>query len=68
MMVYGSLAAVIATLVWLYITCLSILIGAEFNAQIFPKAELERKMQRLHNAEMADARRIHTVALPPRAE
>jgi membrane protein len=40
MLVYGSLAAVIATLVWLYITCLSILVGAEFNAQIFPKVEL----------------------------
>ncbi len=38
MVVYGSLAAAIATLVWLYITSLSILIGAEFNAQIFPKA------------------------------
>jgi len=68
MIVYGSLAAVIATLVWLYITCLSILIGAEFNGQIFPKAELERKAQRLQSAEMAASRRIHRVALPPRAE
>jgi membrane protein len=42
MVVYGSLAAAIATLVWLYITSLSILIGAEFNAQIFPKEALER--------------------------
>jgi membrane protein len=42
MMVYGSLAAVIATLVWLYITSLSILIGAEFNAQIYPKREIEQ--------------------------
>ncbi len=40
MVVYGSLAAAIATLVWLYITSLSILIGAEFNAQIFPKEGL----------------------------
>jgi membrane protein len=46
MAVYGSLAAVIATLVWLYITCLSILIGAEFNAQIFPKPELKRPASR----------------------
>lgn len=29
--IYGSLAAVIATLVWLYITSFSILLGAEFN-------------------------------------
>lgn len=34
--VYGSLAAGIATLVWLYMVCLSILFGAEYNAQVFP--------------------------------
>jgi membrane protein len=34
--VYGSLAAGIATLVWLYMVCISILMGAEYNAQIFP--------------------------------
>lgn len=34
--VYGSLGAGIATLVWLYMVSLSILIGAEFNAQMFP--------------------------------
>ncbi|HEY0760659.1 MAG TPA: YihY/virulence factor BrkB family protein [Acidisarcina sp.] len=38
--VYGSLAAGVATLVWLYLTSLSVLIGAEFNAQIFPKDEI----------------------------
>ncbi|HEY0795975.1 MAG TPA: YihY/virulence factor BrkB family protein [Acidisarcina sp.] len=38
--VYGSLAAGVATLVWLYLTSLSVLIGAEFNAQMFPKGEL----------------------------
>lgn len=37
--VYGSLGAGIATLVWLYITFFSVLIGAEFNAQIY-KARL----------------------------
>jgi len=35
--VYGPLGAVVATLVWLYITTLSVLIGAEFNAHVFPK-------------------------------
>lgn len=34
--VYGSLGAGIATLVWLYMVSLSVLIGAEFNAQLFP--------------------------------
>ena len=31
--VYGSLGAGIALLLWLYIVCLSVLFGAEFNAQ-----------------------------------
>ena len=34
--VYGSLGTAIATLVWLYITCLSVLIGGELNAQVYP--------------------------------
>jgi membrane protein len=34
--VYGSLGAGVATLVWLYMVAFSILLGAEFNAQIFP--------------------------------
>ncbi|HTZ89174.1 MAG TPA: YihY/virulence factor BrkB family protein [Alloacidobacterium sp.] len=34
--VYGSLGAVVATLVWLYMVSISILIGSEFNAEIFP--------------------------------
>jgi membrane protein len=35
--VYGPLGAVVATLVWLYIATVSVLIGAEFNAHVFPK-------------------------------
>jgi membrane protein len=34
--VYGSLSAAVATLVWLYMVSMSILVGAEFNAQVFP--------------------------------
>jgi uncharacterized BrkB/YihY/UPF0761 family membrane protein len=30
----------VATLVWLYIATLSVLIGAEFNAHLFPKPQL----------------------------
>jgi len=37
--VYGPLGAVVATLVWLYITTVSVLIGAEFNAHVFPKPQ-----------------------------
>jgi membrane protein len=39
--VYGSLGAGIATLVWLYMVSFSILIGAEFNAQLYPFAKLQ---------------------------
>jgi membrane protein len=35
---YGSLAASIVLLVWLYIISLIILIGAEFNATLYPRA------------------------------
>jgi membrane protein len=38
--VYGSLGAGVATLVWLYMVSLSVLIGAEFNAQMFPLAHV----------------------------
>jgi len=40
--VYGSLGAGIALLVWLYIVALSVLIGAEFNAQLFSKRHGQR--------------------------
>lgn len=34
--VYGSLGAGIATMVWLYFVSLAMLVGAEFNAQVYP--------------------------------
>jgi len=37
---YGSLGTAIAVLVWLYIVSIIILIGAEFNALIFPRTVL----------------------------
>jgi membrane protein len=40
--VYGSLGAGIATLVWLYMVSFSVLIGAEFNAQLYPLAGIGR--------------------------
>lgn len=48
--VYGSLSAAIALLVWLYIVSVIVLLGAEFNAQVYPKvlevpAENERSEQ-----------------------
>ncbi len=38
--IYGSLGAAIAVLVWLYLVSIVIMIGAEFNALIFPKREM----------------------------
>lgn len=38
--VYGSLAAGVALMVWLYIVMVSVIIGAEFNAEVFPKGHL----------------------------
>jgi membrane protein len=35
--IYGSLGVGIALLVWMYIVSLTILIGAEFNAMLFPR-------------------------------
>lgn len=36
--IYGSLGAGIALLVWMYIISLIILVGAEFNAMLYPRA------------------------------
>ena len=42
--VYGSLSAAIALLVWLYIVSVIVLFGAELNAQVYPKiVESHRK-------------------------
>jgi membrane protein len=53
--VYGPLGAVIATMVWLYIVSLAMLVGAEYNAQVHPL--------RVHAVEEEDARQ----AAPPDA-
>ncbi len=37
--VYGSLGAGIATMVWLYFVSVATLVGAEFNAQVYPMWE-----------------------------
>jgi membrane protein len=47
--IYGSLAAVIALLVWSYVVSIVILIGAEFNALVYPRKdalELTRRSRR----------------------
>jgi len=39
--IYGSLGVAIALLVWMYLISLVVLIGAEFNALLFPRALLK---------------------------
>jgi membrane protein len=43
--IYGSLGAAIALLVWMYLISLVILIGAEFNAMLFPRAFLGKELK-----------------------
>jgi membrane protein len=42
--VYGSLGAVMALLVWMYMISLVVLVGAEFNALLFPRAMLGKEL------------------------
>jgi membrane protein len=42
--IYGSLGVAIALLVWMYIIALVILVGAEFNAMLFPRSTLGREL------------------------
>ncbi len=43
--IYGSLGAAIALLVWTYIISIVVLIGAEFNAMLYPRVVLETPAQ-----------------------
>lgn len=43
---YGSLGVAIALLVWMYMISLVILVGAEFNAMLFPRAMLGKELAR----------------------
>jgi membrane protein len=42
--IYGSLGVAIALLVWMYLVSLVILIGAEFNAMLFPRSLLGKEL------------------------
>jgi membrane protein len=42
--IYGSLAAGMALLVWMYMISLVVLVGAEFNALLFPRAMLGKEL------------------------
>jgi len=46
-LIYGSLGVAIALLVWMYMISLVILVGAEFNAMLFPRATLGRELREM---------------------
>ena len=45
--IYGSLGAAIALLVWMYMISLVILVGAELNALLFPRAMLGKELKQM---------------------
>jgi len=45
--IYGSLGVGIALLVWMYMISLVILVGAEFNAMLFPRAFLGKELREM---------------------
>jgi membrane protein len=51
---YGSLGAAIALLVWMYLISLVVLVGAEFNAMLFPRAMLGRELNAVNGPRAAD--------------
>jgi len=46
-LIYGSLGVSIALLVWMYMISLVVLVGAEFNAMLFPRAFLGRELKEM---------------------
>ena len=46
-LLYGSLGVAIALLVWMYMVSLVILVGAEFNAMLFPRAMLGKELREM---------------------
>jgi membrane protein len=45
--IYGSLGVAMALLVWMYLVSLVVLVGAEFNALLFPRAMLGKELTQI---------------------
>jgi len=50
--IYGSLGVGIALLVWMYMISLVILVGAEFNAMLFPRAMLGKELTEMASSKV----------------
>jgi membrane protein len=53
--IYGSLGAGMALLVWMYMISLVVLVGAEFNALLFPRAMLGKELTAISPTKPAEA-------------
>ena len=53
-LLYGSLGVAVALLVWMYMVSLVVLIGAEFNALLFPRAFLGKELSEMHAPKMLE--------------
>jgi len=51
--IYGSLGAAIALLIWMYLISLVVLVGAEFNAMLFPRAFLGKELRTMPTPQTA---------------
>jgi membrane protein len=53
--IYGSLGVAMALLVWMYLISLVVLVGAEFNALLFPRAMLGKELTAISGPKEADS-------------
>ncbi len=53
-LLYGSLGIAVALLVWMYLVSLVVLIGAEFNALLFPRAFLGKELREMPRPNMQE--------------
>ena len=59
-LIYGSLGTAIALLVWMYLVSLVVLVGAEFNAMLFPRATLGKELKEMSSSKVVAAGRDKT--------
>jgi membrane protein len=52
--IYGSLGVAIALLVWMYFISLVVLVGAEFNAMLFPRTMLGKELTAINGPKVAE--------------